>query len=120
MTVTPDSARMARIIDAVVVLPFVPETNMQPSGSKDALRATKFGANRSRMTPGRLDPAPAPARRESFPATRATASAITSVYFPTIRCGDGAPEWPKPARDVLRIDRLEAVGWFPARASGPS
>ncbi len=59
-------------IEAVVVLPFVPETTTIPSGSAAARRRMNPGSRRWTIRPGTVAPAPILVTRDSHPAILAT------------------------------------------------
>jgi hypothetical protein len=66
------------VIAAVVVFPFVAEITADPSGRRAARRSIAPGSSFHRSFPGTVVPPPAPARRDSLPATRATAISAAS------------------------------------------
>jgi hypothetical protein len=69
---------MLAAIAAVVVLPFVAEITAEPSGSLAARRSIAPGSSFQSSFPGTVVPPPAPARRDSRPAARATAISAAS------------------------------------------
>ncbi len=70
--------RISAVIAAVVVLPFVADTNAEPRVSRAARRSIAPGSSFQSSFPGMVVPPPAPASRDSRPAARATAISAAS------------------------------------------
>jgi hypothetical protein len=68
----PSARRMPEIIPAVVVLPLVELTTIEPRRSRPASRSIASGSIRTSRRPGRVVPPPRPLRRLSAPTARAT------------------------------------------------
>src|SRR5215211_4787358 len=72
----PAARRAAAIIPAVVVLPFVALTIVEPAVRRRPRRETASGAILRSSRPGNVVPPPRPLRRLSDPLTRASASFV--------------------------------------------